>query len=241
MNAGSQTSQATTGECREFMRWLSILLMIMLFFEGFATAVCGAPDEVVGRVVSVVSGTSFGVEMLTPDARVKNIDSVLLADVISPSTVTPEGKKAREYSDAMLKNKTVYLDIDDNSTGGRNEWSQLICVLYLMDSDFRPVWPPFNKILVDSGNAILKDDRKNEFNASSWWQKAPATLTSKAKWTNEKESVSRADIGVIARAVDLGSVVSKEEKPTSTVPRDPNSTSILKKNPYTGAVSIGYR
>jgi endonuclease YncB( thermonuclease family) len=223
------------------MKWLSILLLITLFFGGFATVVYGAPDEVIGRVVSVISGTSFGIEMLTPDARVKNIDSVLLADVVSPSTVTPEGKKAREYSDAMLKNKTVYLDIDDNSTGGRNEWSQLICVLYLMDSDSRPVWPPFNKILVDSGNAVLKDDTKNEFNASNWWQKAPATLMSKAKWVNEKESANRANVGVLARAVNLGSSMKKEKKSTPAVQRDPNSTSILKKDPRSGAVSIGYR
>jgi len=223
------------------MKWLSILLLIMLFFGGFAAVVCGAPDEVIGRVVSVISGTSFGVEMLTPDARVKNIDSVLLADVVSPSTITPEGKKAREYSDAMLKNKTVYLDIDDNSTSGRNEWSQLICVLYLMDSDSRPVWPPFNKILVDSGNAVLKDDKKNEFNSSSWWQKAPATLLSKAKWTNEKESANLADIDALARAAILGSSAKKEMKPTPAVPSDPNSTSVLKKDPRSGAVSIGYR
>jgi endonuclease YncB( thermonuclease family) len=225
------------------MKWLLILLLVMLFFGGFATVVSGAPDEVVGRVVSVVSGNAFGIEMLTPDARVKNIDSVLLADVVSPSTVTPEGKKAREYSNAMLKNKTVYLDIDDNSTGGRNEWSQLICVMYLMDSDYRPVWPSFNRILVDSGNGVLKDDKKNEFNASSWWQEAPAAFTAKAKWTSEKESANRVDVGVLTRAAGLGNSLKTDAKSAQTqiMPSDPNSTSVLKKDARSGAVSIGYR
>lgn len=225
------------------MKWPLILLLITLIFGVFATVVSGAPDEVVGRVVSVVSGNAFGIEMLTPDARVKNIDSVLLADVVSPSTVTPEGKKAREYSDAMLKNKTVYLDIDDNSTGGRNGWSQLICVMYLMDSDSRPVWPPFNRILVDSGNGVLKDDKKNEFNASSWWQEAPATFTAKAKWADEKESTNRVDVGVLTRAASMGNSLKTEAKSAQTqiLPNDPNSTSILKKDARSGAVSIGYR
>jgi len=217
------------------MKWLVILFLISLFSGAFAGVASAVPDEVVGRVVSVVSGNSFGIEMLTPDARVRSIDSVLLADVES------EGKKAREYADSMLKNKTVYLDIDDNSTGGRNEWSQLICVLYLMDSDSRPVWPPFNRMLVDSGNGVLKDDKKNEFNASSWWQEPTTPLESKAKWAKEKESTNRVEIGVLARAANLGSNAKKEAKSTQTQQSDSNSTSVLKQDPYSGAVSIGYR
>lgn len=60
-------------------------------------------------------------------------------------------------------NKTVYLDIDDSSSTGRNEWSQLICVVYLMDGDFRPVWPPVNRLLVDAGTARVSNDSCNEF------------------------------------------------------------------------------
>jgi hypothetical protein len=225
------------------MKRLLILLSILLLGGLFTGVVFGAPDEVVGRVVSVVSGNAFGIEMLTPDGRVKNIDSVLLADVESPSTVTPEGKLARQYSDAMLKNKTVYLDIDDNSTGGRNEWSQLICVIYLTDSDFRPVWPPFNRILVDSGNGALKDDKKNEFNASSWWRADPPTLESKTKWANEKESTNRVDVGVLTRAASMGNNLKTEKKSAQTqiMQSNPNSTSVLKKDARSGAVSIGYR
>ena len=133
----------------------------------------GLPDEAVGRVVSVISGDSLGIEMLIADARTNNIDSIKLADIEAPSTVTAEGKAAQKYAFSLLKNKTVYLDINDNTTGTRNEWSQLICVIYLMDSEFRPVWPPVNRILVDGGYARLNDDMNNEFNSSAWWQQPP--------------------------------------------------------------------
>lgn len=151
------------------MMWrLALLLVLVLMPAAF-----GLPDEAVGRVVSVISGDSLGIEMLIADARTNNIDSIKLADIQAPSTVTAEGKAAQKYALSLLKNKTVYLDINDNTTSTRNEWSQLICVIYLMDSEFRPVWPPFNRMIVDGGHARLNDDTNDEFNSSAWWQKPP--------------------------------------------------------------------
>lgn len=69
----------------------------------------------------------------------------------------------------MLKNQTVYIDIDENSSDGRNEWGQLICVIYLIDSQYRPMWPPVNRILVDDGHADLAEDSNNEFDSAAWW------------------------------------------------------------------------
>ena len=154
---------------RIVMMWRLALLLVLVFMP----VAFGLPDEAVGRVVSVISGDSLGIEMLIADARTNNIDSIKLADIEAPSTVTAEGKAAQKYAFSLLKNKTVYLDINDNTTGTRNEWSQLICVIYLMDSEFRPVWPPVNRILVDGGYARLNDDMNNEFNSSAWWQQPP--------------------------------------------------------------------
>ena len=151
------------------MMWRLALLLVLVFMP----VAFGLPDEAVGRVVSVISGDSLGIEMLIADARTNNIDSIKLADIEAPSTVTAEGKAAQKYAFSLLKNKTVYLDINDNTSGTRNEWSQLICVIYLMDSEFRPVWPPVNRILVDGGYARLNDDVNNEFNSSAWWQQPP--------------------------------------------------------------------
>ena len=158
------------------MNW-SIMLSLMALLSAFlsiqATVIpvaSGVPEEAVGRVVSVISGNSLGGQMLISDPRTNNVDSIKLADIASPSTVTPEGKAAQKYVRSLLWNKTVYLDIDDNTSSGRNEWSQLICVVYLVDSEYRPIWPPVNRIIVDMGYAKVDDDKKNEFDPGAWWK-----------------------------------------------------------------------
>jgi endonuclease YncB( thermonuclease family) len=146
-----------------------VILLILLLILPFLQVAVAAPDEAIGRVVTIVSGDSFGIELESADPRAQHIDSIKLADVESPSTITPEGKAAKAFTETMLKNKTVYLDIDDNSSNGRNVWGQLVCVVYLMDSDSRPVWPCFNRMILDYGYARLSDSKENEFNATTWW------------------------------------------------------------------------
>jgi hypothetical protein len=139
----------------------------------------GLPDEAVGRVVSVISGDSLGIEMLIADAGANGVDSIKLADIAAPSTITAEGKAAQSYSLSLLKNKMVYLDINNNTSIRRNKWNQLVCVIYLVDPEFRPVWPPVNRIIVDNGYAKRNDNPNDEFNSSAWWQKPPVFLPSK--------------------------------------------------------------
>lgn len=155
----------------KFAAQVAALILVLTISMATCIVTCSsAPDEAVGRVVTVVSGDSFGIELKLIDPRANPIDSVKLADIESPSTIFPEGKTAKKYAASLLKNKTVYLDIDDSVASGRNEFNQLVCVVYLMDDQSRPVWPPVNRILVDSGYAALKDDQKNEFNSTTWWQ-----------------------------------------------------------------------
>ena len=158
------------------MNW-SIMLSLMALLSAFLSiqamvipVASGMPEEAAGRVVSVISGEALGVQMLISDPRTNNVDSIRLADIASPSTVTPEGKAAQKYARSLLWNKTVYLDIDNSTTSGRNEWSQLICVVYLVDSEYRPIWPPVNRMIVDAGYAKVNDDKKNEFDPSTWWK-----------------------------------------------------------------------
>ena len=146
---------------------IAIAIFIVMASNPGALAV---PDEAAGRIVSVISADSMGIEMLVGDQRTRDVDSVKLADIVAPSTVTPEGKAAQKAAVLLLKNQTVYIDIDENSPGGRNEWGQLICVIYLIDSQYRPMWPPVNRILVDEGHAQLQENGDNEFNSSVWWQ-----------------------------------------------------------------------
>jgi endonuclease YncB( thermonuclease family) len=210
------------------MKWSRALLvktslLIFLFIQAAVIQVAvGAPDEAVGRVVSVISGDSLGIEIIISDPRTNNVDSIKLADIISPSTVTPEGKAAKKYANSLLKNKTVYIDIDDSTASGRNEWSQLICVVYLMDSEYRPVWPPVNRIIVDAGYAKLDDDKENEFDPSIWWQEPAIPEGSKGnllKTILEKRTASGGNIAVI----------------------NATKSSVMQKDSESGLVSIGYR
>jgi hypothetical protein len=212
------------------MMWrLALLLVLVLMPAAF-----GLPDEAVGRVVSVISGDSLGIEMLIADARTNNIDSIKLADIQAPSTVTAEGKAAQKYALSLLKNKTVYLDINDNTTSTRNEWSQLICVIYLMDSEFRPVWPPFNRMIVDGGHARLNDDTNNEFNSSAWWQKPPVfPLGAKSdllKAILEKRPLPEQENPVAPSSSPAGVIMGSSKK-----------GSVLEKDSASGRISIGYR
>lgn len=201
-----------------------ILLLISLFIQAAViTVTVGVPEEAFGRVVSVISGDSLGIEIIFSDPRTNNVDSIKLADIISPSTVTPEGKAAKEYARSLLKNKTVYIDIDDSTASGRNEWSQLICVIYLVDSEYRPMWPPVNRIIVDYGFAKLDDDRKNEFDPSTWWQEPTiipeGSKDNLLKKMAEKKTASEGNVAVI----------------------DATKSGVMQKDSQSGRVSIGYR
>jgi len=201
-----------------------ILLLISLFIQAAVIPVTvGVPEEAFGRVVSVISGDSLGIEIMISDPRTNNVDSIKLADIISPSTVTPEGKAAKEYARSLLKNKTVYLDIDDSTASGRNEWSQLIFVAYLMDSEYRPIWPPVNRIIIDDGHAKLDDDKKNEFDPSTWWQEPTiipeGSKDNLLKKMAEKKTASEGNVAVI----------------------DATKSGVMQKDSQSGRVSIGYR
>ena len=200
-------------------------LIIFLFL---IPAAWGMPDEAAGRVVSVVSGDSLGIEMIISDPRTNYIDNIKLADIAAPSTVTAEGKAAKAYAASLLKNKTVYLDIDDNLSQCRNQWGQLICLVYLMDERYQPIWPPVNRLMVDSSHAVLDEDTGNEFNASHWWQQPPLPLI--------KEM--RDQLKVI---LEPSPAALQPDQPSSAMPpQDSNDVSILKKGGASGGYSIGY-
>ncbi|MDD1748706.1 MAG: hypothetical protein LUO89_02420 [Methanothrix sp.] len=215
------------------MMWRLALLSLLLVLV-FMQAAFGLPDEAAGRVVSVVSGDSLGIEMLIADARTNSIDSIKLADIEAPSTVTAEGKVAQKYALSLLKNKTVYLDINDNTSSGRNEWSQLICVVYLMDSEYRPVWPPVNRILVDGGYARLNEDKNNEFNSSAWWQEPPIFPA------GEKRALLKAMLEEQPRP-EQELAVEPSSSPAGVIMGSYKKGSVLEKDSASGRISIGYR
>lgn len=182
---------------------LASLLLAVTFIQ----LVAAVPDEAVGRVAVVMGGDSFGIEIQLPDNRTQYIDRVKLADIEAPSTLTPKGEAAKEYATSLLKNRTVFLDIDDNSIGGRDDQGLLICVVYLMDSNLKPVWPCVNRAIVDAGHAIVRDDRKNEFNSTVWWGDKPdlkVTRSLVTKKQQESQKVPVIKIDTKSKMVSLG-------------------------------------
>lgn len=221
------------------MRFLALFMFMLLAIMPVAP---GIPDEAVGHVVSVISGDSLGIEMLIGDARTNSIDSIKLADIEAPSTVTEEGKAAQAYAVSLLKNKTVYLDIEDNTSRARNEWSQLICVVYLMDSDYTPMWPPVNRILVDEGHAKVSDDPNDEFNPSDWW-KEPASFPTGGK---REQLLAMLQDAQEAASQDRGGQGSQNSGSTAaqssgTFAGLAGKSSVLEKDSTSGRISIGYR
>ncbi|OPY48713.1 MAG: hypothetical protein A4E49_03404 [Methanosaeta sp. PtaU1.Bin112] len=217
-----------------------LVLMISLMALVFLPETSGLPDEAIGRVVSVISGDSLGIEMLIADARTNAIDSIKLADIEAPSTVTTQGKASQKYALSLLKNKMVYLDINDNNST-RNEWNQLICVIYLMDSEYRPVWPPVNRLLVEEGHARQNDDPNNEFDSSTWWKPPPVfppgemrdqliAMLEKAEQTEEMALAEQSSNSSLIGGFQSSFAVGNSKK-----------GSVLEKDASSGRVSIGYR
>jgi endonuclease YncB( thermonuclease family) len=128
-------------------------------------------DEIFGIVTNVVDGDTFDVTIEKTDPRISNrVERVRLADIDSPEIDTAQGPGARDFTFAVLMNKRVYLDIDDLSGSGRDNYGRLICVAYLTGIYGQPLSSPnFNRLLVDMGQAKLENFTNNEFDPRNWW------------------------------------------------------------------------
>jgi len=88
-----------------------------------------------------------------------------LADLDAPEMYGQEaceaGKIAAAYTRSWLLNNFVSLDLDDNN--GQDKYGRWMAICYLQDGR------NFNKMLIDSGNAAMKDFDNNEFDPESWW------------------------------------------------------------------------
>ena len=136
---------------------LSMLLLI--------TLAASSPDEAMGRVSKVVDGTPSMLQLQDHDSRIsEDLIRIRLADIDTPETRGPKaceaGRRHRPIHGPLMNN-FVSLDLDDKT--GKDEFGRWVAVCYLQDGR------NFNKMLVDSGHAIIKDFKNNEFNPLSWW------------------------------------------------------------------------
>ncbi len=140
---------------------------MILLLHGVALA---AVDETYGVVTKVVDGDTFDVAIQKADPRIVNsVERVRVADVSSPEMDTAAGPSAKDFTFAVLMNKRVYLDIDDLKV--RDDYGRLVCVAYLTGVYGQPLTTPcFNRMLVDSGHAVLENFTNNEFDPKDWWK-----------------------------------------------------------------------
>jgi micrococcal nuclease len=147
------------------MRLTKAFLMLPLLL--LIALAAGASDEAMGRVSKVVDGDTFDVTLESHDGRIsEDLIRVRLADIDTPevrgSKACEAGKKASAYTRTWLLSNYIFLDLDDKDQYGR--W---VAVAYLSE-DGKP-GRNFNKMLVDAGQAVVKDFKNNEFDPLSWW------------------------------------------------------------------------
>lgn len=130
-------------------------ILVLVILMGCVTS---PPDEFRGRVTKVVDGDTFDVE---------GLGRVRLADVDCPEMDTEAGRAAANYTVSWLFGRTVWLDIDDRR--GRDDYGRWISVVYLEENGAPNRAMNFNRMIVDSGHAVVKDFKDNEFNPAEWW------------------------------------------------------------------------
>lgn len=123
----------------------------------FIAAGAASPDEASGIVTQVKAGDVFFVD---------GVGCVKLADVKVLETAR-EALLAQEFTMQTLLNTQVFLDIDDK--GSRDENGCLVCVVYRYGQNGTPnLNANFNRMLVDTGFAVVQNDTRNEFDPAGW-------------------------------------------------------------------------
>lgn len=149
-------------------------ILYWLFALMIASSMAAAlPDEVTGLVTYVADGDTFTVE---------DLGDVRLADINCPELDATGGPEAKEFTRSSLLNRRVYLDIDDKTE--KDRYGRYVCVVYLSSPEgTADPGQNFNRMLVDSGHAVVEDVKDNEFNPADWWTSAenPQNLQNKPK------------------------------------------------------------
>jgi micrococcal nuclease len=143
----------------------------MLPFLLLVSLASGAPDEAYGRVVKVVDGDTFDIDLQDCNSSriAKDVIRIRLADIDTPEVRGPKaceaGKEASAYTRTWLLSNYVFLDLDDKT--GKDPYGRWVAVVYLSE-DGKP-GRNFNKMLVDADYAMIEDFKNNEFDPGSWW------------------------------------------------------------------------
>jgi len=135
----------------------SALILLMLCAVLCPAASCH-PQEARGAVTRIVDGATF---------YVSSVGCVRLADVWAPMANTPAALQAREYTRDNLMGAEVFLDIDNQT--GMDSSGCWMCVVYMAGANGTVnLSRNFNKMFVQAGFGMLRDDPATEFDPQSW-------------------------------------------------------------------------
>jgi micrococcal nuclease len=132
-----------------------LLATVMLAFclQAVHVVTC-AEIDMISTVVSVHDGDTF---------TLATGDKVRLADLNAPELGEGGSFEARDYLSSLVRQKTVYLDVDDKYR--TDSYGRLVCVVYV---DYNSThYLNVNKAMIDGGLAVAKN-YDNEFNPGSF-------------------------------------------------------------------------
>ena len=116
------------------------------------------PEEAKGVVTRIIDGSTI---------EVSELGCVRLADVASVNANSQAGLNAREFTRDNLMGTQVFLDIDNQT--GQDAGGCWMCVVYRANANGTAnLKKNFNKMYVDAGYGMLKDDPETEFDPASW-------------------------------------------------------------------------
>jgi len=167
------------------MKPIKVLFIVLLLL--LISAASGSPDEAAGRVIHVTDGDTFDVRLYSHNDRIReDVIRVRLADLDAPEMygerACEAGRIAGEFTRSWLMNNLVSLDIDDRN--GQDSYGRWIAVCYLEDGR------NFNRMLIDSGHAAVKDFRNNEFDPESWYREEQSTQEEYSPVQSDQEDQS---------------------------------------------------
>ena len=133
------------------------MLLIVFFSQTVQLAYSSGEFDKTAVVEWVIDGDTF---------RTDVDETIRLADINTPEIGESGYWEATNYMISIVKNKDVFLDIDDKFTyDDEGKGTRLVCVVYVDYNETH--YLNVNKALIENGLAVTWD-HDNQFNPSTW-------------------------------------------------------------------------
>lgn len=188
--------------------------------------------EAFGIVSDVIEGDTIDVQLEGYDYRIdEDTIRVRLADIDTPEMDTPNGPTAKQYTYEKLNGNTVYLDLDNKT--GKDFYGRWVAVVYLQNLD--GTLENFNSMLVDSGQACIRNFDNNEFDPATWWNGyIPADVCIETSDSDSSQSDVRPILGW-ASSGSAAKISTESQDYISQETSSSNSQKVSSNEPFVGS------